>query len=458
MASSNFYLYNVNSNSPTPIILHFRYSQGKLIYSTRQKILPKYWNSKKKRVKITDAFPQCQSINKILNKLDAEIIRIYNDLIYRDITPSNSILKEKLNEVLKIDSGRVKMPQIAGKSFLELFDLFISETEQGIRLKKNGKMIRESTIKGYRTLRMHLGNFTRLRKFPLKVLIIEHASPDHINEIKEYYKQFYHQFTDYLYNDCNNFDNGVSGKIKNLRVFFSYLKNEKNLNIGDFYKSMYVPHEDVPIITLSPDQLRMLIYDKSIDQKLCPRLQRIKDIFVFGCTVALRISDLLSLTRDNLQIIDDTYYLHTKSRKTETVTYIKLPDYARAIIDKYAGLYPTLLPQISDVKFNEYLKELGSKLDFKNNVEKKRNKKGSAISLYKDPDTNKPFKFADLMTSHMMRRTAITNMLRLGMQERVVREISGHAQSSKEFQRYVDVSRSFLNEQLDGYFEKMGDV
>jgi site-specific recombinase XerD len=62
------------------------------------------------------------------------------------------------------------------------------------------------------------------------------------------------------------------------------------------------------------------------------------------------------------------------------------------------------------------------------------------------------------MTSHMMRRTAITNMLRLGMQERVVREISGHAQSSKEFQRYVDVSRSFLNEQLDGYFGKLGSI
>jgi integrase len=407
MATANFYLYDTRATKETRIILRFRYPAGNVSYSTRQKIHPKYWNKNKQRARISPSFPQGQSINKILNKLQSEVFRIYNDLIYQDLTPSNQILIEKLNEVLKIDSSRVKMSQINGKSFIELFELFIHETEHGIRVKKNGTKIRESTIKGYRTLLMHLRNFTKLKKFPLKILTIDSSSPTRINDIKDYYKQFYHQFTDYLYNDKNNYDNGVSGKIKNLRVFFSYLKNDKNINIGDFYKSMYVPNEDVPIITLSPEQLRMLIYDPSIDEKLCPRLQRIKDIFVFGCTVALRISDLLSLTTDNLQIVDDTYYLMTRSRKTDTVTFVKLPDFAKAIIDKYFGQYPTLLPSISDQKFNQYLKELGLILDFKNEVQKTRNKKGSAVNLHKDLDKQNNFLFADLMTSHMMRRTAI---------------------------------------------------
>jgi hypothetical protein len=116
------------------------------------------------------------------------------------------------------------------------------------------------------------------------------------------------------------YDNVVSGKIKNLCVFFSYHKNDKNINVGDFYKSMYVPSEDVPIITLSPEQLRMPIFDPLIDKKRCQRLQRIKDIYVFGCTVAFRISDLLSLTTDNPQIADGIYSLMTRSRKTEIVT------------------------------------------------------------------------------------------------------------------------------------------
>ena len=58
------------------------------------------------------------------------------------ITPSNQMLVEKLNEVLKINSSRFKMPQITHKTFLELFELFIYETEHGIRVKKNGNKIR----------------------------------------------------------------------------------------------------------------------------------------------------------------------------------------------------------------------------------------------------------------------------------------------------------------------------
>jgi hypothetical protein len=268
----------VNATGPTLIILHFRYPQGKLIYSTRQKVLPKYWNNKKKRIKVSDAVPQASSINKILNKIDAEIIRIYNDLIYRDITPSNIILKEKLNELLKIDSTTIKIPQIHNKTFLQLFDLFIEETKQGIRLKKDGTVIKYNTYKSYLTLKVHLEKFTKLKKFPLKIIPIDSLPPNKHNEIKQYYKKFYQEFTDYLYNDCNNFDNGVGQKIKNLRVFFNYLINEKGFNLGSYFQVMYVPSEDIKIFTLNPDQLKLLICDPAINDKLCSRLQRIKDI------------------------------------------------------------------------------------------------------------------------------------------------------------------------------------
>ena len=177
MATANFYLYDSRATKETRIILRFRYPQGNISYSTRQKVHPKFWNKKRQRIKSTPQFPQGQSINKVLNKLQSEVYRIYNDLIYQDITPSNQILVEKLNEVLKIDSSRFKMPQITHKTFLELLELLIYETEHGIRVKKNGNKIRESTIKGYRTLLKHLRNFTRLKKFPLKILTMDSSSP-----------------------------------------------------------------------------------------------------------------------------------------------------------------------------------------------------------------------------------------------------------------------------------------
>jgi hypothetical protein len=54
-----------------------------------------------------------------------------------------------------------------------------------------------------------------------------------------------------------------------------------------------------------------------------------------------------------------------------------------------------------------------------------------------------------------MRRTAITTMLRLGMNEQAVRRISGHAPGSKEFYRYVAYSQTFLDSETDRLFDRL---
>ena len=55
----------------------------------------------------------------------------------------------------------------------------------------------------------------------------------------------------------------------------------------------------------------------------------------------------------------------------------------------------------------------------------------------------------------MMRRTAITTMILLGMPESLVRKISGHAPGSKEFYRYVKYTQNYLDEHTDKVFEKL---
>lgn len=48
---------------------------------------------------------------------------------------------------------------------------------------------------------------------------------------------------------------------------------------------------------------------------------------------------------------------------------------------------------------------------------------------------------ADHISSHTMRRTAITTMLRLGMPEQLARKISGHAAHNKKFFRCMNLPR-----------------
>ena len=60
----------------------------------------------------------------------------------------------------------------------------------------------------------------------------------------------------------------------------------------------------------------------------------------------------------------------------------------------------------------------------------------------------KGFRFCDHITAHTMRRTAITTLLLLGVEENMVRTISGHSPGSKEFYKYVALVQNYLNQQV----------
>lgn len=64
-------------------------------------------------------------------------------------------------------------------------------------------------------------------------------------------------------------------------------------------------------------------------------------------------------------------------------------------------------------------------------------------------------RFCDKMSSHMMRRTAITTLLILGMPEHLVRKISGHSYASNCFNRYVHYAQPYLDKEIDKVYSKL---
>jgi hypothetical protein len=54
-----------------------------------------------------------------------------------------------------------------------------------------------------------------------------------------------------------------------------------------------------------------------------------------------------------------------------------------------------------------------------------------------------------------MRRTAITTLLLMGVEENMVRTISGHSAGSKEFYKYVAVVQNYLNQQVMNAYDKL---
>lgn len=82
-----------------------------------------------------------------------------------------------------------------------------------------------------------------------------------------------------------------------------------------------------------------------------------------------------------------------------------------------------------------------------------RDKKGVSLKLKNGLATGYPF--CDLVSSHTMRRTAITTMLTLGMPELLVRKISGHSDDSRAFYRYVELAQQYMDMEINKAYEKL---
>ena len=342
-------------------------------------------------------------------------------------------------------------------AFLPAFKLFVTDSEKGKRLKPNGQRIKPQTVSNYHNTFQLLEEFSKSKNFELR---IRHSNKLNMREMKielNYWKKFYRQFSEFLYKDRGCFDNYVGSIFKTIRVFFGYLKKDKLLQIGEFHKSFFVRKEEIPIVTLTPEQLQFLISNLEFDKSLSLVMRRTKDFFVFGCTVALRYSDLFNIRVRDVEEISRQYYLCAKSIKTDFVTKVKLPQYAIDIIKKYSKRKSgasNIFKNVSKNQVNRNIRKLAELAGWTNNMGKNRRQNGKDIEVY-TAGANKSYRFCDLLSSHTMRRTAVTTMLMLGMPEHVVRKISGHSANSKAFYRYVNFVQSYLDTEIDKVHEKM---
>ena len=123
--------------------------------------------------------------------------------------------------------------------------------------------------------------------------------------------------------------------------------------------------------TFLTDQELEAIKSKTFDIE---RLQRVKDVFVFCCYTGLAHIDVEKLKPNNLVIgVDGKNWIYTFREKTDNKSNIPLLPEALAIIEKYQD-HPAcvnserLLPVISNIKTNAYLKEIAIVCGIKKNL------------------------------------------------------------------------------------------
>jgi integrase len=153
-------------------------------------------------------------------------------------------------------------------------------------------------------------------------------------------------------------------------------------------------------------------------------LERVRDVFVFGCFTCLRHSDYF-ITDYRDAIKDNSITVKLKKKKNQVV--IPLHPVALEILEKY----DYVLPKIIIMYFNRDIKEVCKEAGFDSKVLFTRTHGGKLVREYKEK--------WELTTSHTMRRSFATNALKSGMEQWAVMSIGGW-KSEASFKKYLRMS------------------
>jgi integrase len=290
--------------------------------------------------------------------------------------------------------------------------------------------------------------------YPITIPILKGNNAREFRIAKKHWTNFYNNLLIFLHEERRVFDNYTGLIIKTLRTFLNWLQEVKGFSIGVFHKKLVVRKEEIPVVTFSQEQLKVLMFNQNFENSLSESLRKSKDLLVLGCLTALRFSDLQSLKKSDFIFRDGTNYISCVSRKTGTRILMRLHEIAVKIIANQNVKGKSLCQQISLVNFNKNIKLIAEKAGWTYKVEKLRTIRGKLPHRIVHKKIG-IFRFCDLISSHIMRRTAITNLLMLGVSEMTVRKISGHSNSSTSFMKYVNLVQSYLDNELDIAYRNM---
>ncbi|MBW8326326.1 MAG: site-specific integrase [Prolixibacteraceae bacterium] len=388
-------------NVKTQIYLIFNFNGNRLRYYTGKRIEPKYWDSIKQKAK--PSYSSVISLNQFLKTTANFLEDQYNELDILKKRITIEILKEKLDNRFNTANGN------------NLFESFEEFLINSVNVKAN------STIKRHRTTLSRLKEYCEKKKCRL--------SFDDID------LNFDERFKNFLIDDLKLTNNTVAKHYKTLKAFLKWA-TERGYNTNHEFQKLKAKQTEGEIYFLTWDEL-MKILEFDFNN---PKLERVRDIFCFGCFTGLRFSDILNLKQENIS--SDTIQIQTL--KTKGKTNIPLNQFSRMIYEKYKSdeTY-TLFQSISNQKMNQYLKEIGKLAEINEPVQ--------IIRYSGTKRTDKVVPKYQVLTSHVARKTFITNAMIRGMSTEVIMDITTH-NSYKSFKRYFKIVDDHKKDQMEKVF------
>ncbi len=398
MAAINFYLRKPNAKiSPIEVSYHFKGIRLRLCIG--EYIEPKKWNKAKQRAKETELTTKDGdvSLNGFLNKLSDKLRDFYNAELNNGV-PTKEILKASILSYLRPVEAQTKT-----ETLYNLIERFINN-----EITVKGEPKSPATIKTYKTTKMHLKEFERAAKYKIDFDTIT--------------LDFYHKFTSYL-KQQGKAVNSIGKYIQVVKVFMNTAVDLRLTTNEDFKKKAFaVIRKETDAVHLTNKEI---IDFYNFDLSKTPKLENVRDLFVFGCFIGQRFSDFTDIQKNNRVTITGEDYLKVNTKKTKEPVIIPCSPIVKQIFQKYSELSANSLPKsISNQKFNEYIKEAAKAAGL---VER-----GRLIDNLDAP-------LFECISSHTCRRSFATNYYgTLPIFD--IMQITGH-KSERSFLRYIKTSK-----------------
>lgn len=284
----------------------------------------KLWNNSTNRVKGRGS----ESLN-----LNAQLDNISNSLqmIFKKHEFDEDLTLDKIKSIF-LGKNKVKI------TFVEFYDKYLEDIKAQVGAGKSIALYHK-----YSAARSHFVNFLHA-KYGRKDLM-----PGELTHL------IIHDFEIYLKTVVSLKSNSATKTLKFFKTVVIFAQ-KCGVMTHDPFLNHHFHLEPVDRGFLTDEEIQRIM-QKDFE---IPRLEMVRDVFIFSCFCGLAYIDVAHLTQENIITLDNRPWIIINRQKTNVQSNIPLLEIPQMILDKYKGKTKDnrLLPVLSNQKINAYLKEI----------------------------------------------------------------------------------------------------
>ena len=362
--------------------------------SIGMQVLQEHWDPRNKKVK--GKSQQALGVNQKLRFVESELIKIGAEVPMCD---------DSLYKVKDIYLGKALTKS---DSFFKHFDKFLDDLKVQI-----GKGKTLTTYQNYLVTRKHFADF--LQEYRGR----KDIAPGELDQM------MINDFDIYLRTKLSMRQNSASKTVRFLKTVVLWM-----IRCGAIERDPFTNYrfqwKQASRDFLSEEELTSIMEKKLVT----PRLEAVRDIFIFSCFTGLAYIDIANLRESDIVTMNGERWIVTSRHKTGVSCNIPLLEVPQKILQKYEGKDKKgrLLPILSNQKMNAYLKEIADVCGIEKNL-----------------------------TCHVARHTFATLMLSLGVSMESVSRMLGHT-NIKTTQIYARITNQKVSKDMKAISNHIHDI